>query len=55
MAKKKTKKHIEQYQHEKDERTNVPHVGLATPTTDPDIGEKKPLREAIDFYKHKEG
>ena len=117
MAKKKTKKQIEQYQHDKDERANIPHVGLVTPDSDPDTGEKKkyqydphldpqlqwagkaehtsfevptvslhvheridpktiietvkkekddggqmslfsekkPLREAIDFYKHKEG
>lgn len=117
MAKKKTKKQIEQYEHSKDERANIPHVGLVTPDSDPDTGEKKkyeydphldpqlqwagkaehtsfevptvslhvheridpktiietvkkekdnggqmslfsekkPLREAIDFYKHKEG
>jgi adenine-specific DNA-methyltransferase len=117
MAKKHTKKQIEQYQHDKDERANIPHVGLVTPASDPDTGEKKkyvydphldpqlvwagkaehtsfevptvslhvheridpktiietvkmekddggqmsmfsekkPLREAIDFYKHKEG
>lgn len=117
MAKKQTKKQIEQYEHSKDERANIPHVGLVTPTSDPDTGEKKkyqydphldpqlvwagkaehtsfevptvslhvheridpktiietvkkekddgvqmslfsekkPLREAIDFYKHKEG
>ena len=117
MAKKLTKKQIEQYQHDKDERANIPHVGLVTPDSDPDTGEKKkyqydphldpqlqwagktehtsfevptvslhvheridpktiietvkkekddggqmslfsekkPLREAIDFYKHKEG
>lgn len=117
MAKKTTKKQIEQYEHSKDERANIPHVGLVTPTSDPDTGEKKkyqydphldpqlqwagkaehtsfevptvslhvheridpktiietvkkekddggqislfsekkPLREAIDFYKHKEG
>lgn len=117
MAKKKTKKQIEQYEHSKDERANIPHVGLVTPASDPDTGEKKtyqydphldpqlqwagkaehtsfevptvslhvheridpktiietvkkekedggqmslfsekkPLREAIDFYKHKEG
>ena len=113
MAKKK----IEQYEHSKEERANIPHVGLVTPTSDPETGEKKkyaydphldpqlvwtgkaehtsfevptvslhvheridpktiiesvkkdkddggqmslfdekkPLREAIDFYKHKEG
>jgi len=117
MAKKITKKQIEQYEHSKDERANIPHVGLVTPDSDPDTGEKKtyqydphldpqlqwtgkaehtsfevptvslhvheridpktiietvkkekddggqmslfsekkPLREAIDFYKHKEG
>lgn len=117
MAKRKTKKQIEQYEHGKDERPNIPHVGLVTPASDPDTGEKKtyqydphldpqlqwagkaehtsfevptvslhvheridpktiietvkkekddggqmslfsekkPLREAIDFYKHKEG
>jgi len=117
MAKKITKKQIEQYEHSKDERANIPHVGLVTPASDPDTGEKKtyqydphldpqlqwagkaehtsfevptvslhvheridpktiietvkkekddggqmslfsekkPLREAIDFYKHKEG
>ncbi len=117
MAKKQTKKQIEQYEHSKEERTNIPHVGLVTPASDPDTGEKKryhydphldpqlqwaskaehtsfevptvslhvheridpktiietvkkehddggqmsmfsekkPLREAIDFYKHKEG
>ncbi|MDB4151987.1 site-specific DNA-methyltransferase [Flavobacteriaceae bacterium] len=117
MAKKQTKKQIEQYEHDKAERANIPHVGLVTPASDPDTGakkkyeydphldpqlqwagkaehtsfevptvslhvheridpktiietvkkehddggqmsmfsEKKPLREAIDFYKHKEG
>lgn len=117
MAKKKTKKQIEQYEHSDKERSNNPHVGLVTPESDPDTGEKKtyeydphldpqlqwagkaehtsfevptvslhvheridpntiietvkkehddggqtslfdekkPLREAIDFYKHKEG
>jgi adenine-specific DNA-methyltransferase len=117
MAKKLTKKQIEQYEHSKDKRANIPHVGLVTPDSDPDTGEKKtyeydphldpqlqwagkaehtsfevptvslhvheridpktiietvkkdtdnggqyslfsekkPLREAIDFYKHKEG
>lgn len=117
MAKKQTKKQIEQYEHSKDERANIPHVGLVTSDSDPDTGEKKtyqydphldpqlqwagkaehtsfevptvslhvheridpktiietvkmekddggqmslfsekkPLREAIDFYKHKEG
>lgn len=117
MAKKTNIKQIEQYEHSKDERSNIPHVGLVTPASDPDTGEKKkyqydphldpqlqwagkaehtsfevptvslhvheridpktiietvkkekddggqmslfsekkPLREAIDFYKHKEG
>ena len=117
MAKKQTKKQIEQYEHDKVERANIPHVGLVTPASDPDTGakkkyeydphldpqlqwagkaehtsfeiptvslhvheridpktiietvkkehddggqmsmfsEKKPLRESIDFYKHKEG
>lgn len=116
-AKKSSSKEIEQYEHSKDERANIPHVGLVTPDSDPDTGEKKkyqydphldpqlqwagkaehtsfevptvslhvheridpktiietvkkekdnggqismfsekkPLREAIDFYKHKEG
>ena len=111
------KKNIEQYEHSKEERANIPHVGLVTPASDPETGEKKkyeydphldpqlvwtgkaehmsfevptvslhvheridpktiiesikkdkddggqtslfdekkPLREAIDFYKHKEG
>lgn len=114
---KKTKKQIEQYEHSKEKRSNIPHVGLVTPESDPETGEKKtyeydphldpqlqwsgkkehtsfevptvslhvheridsktiietvkkekddggqmslfsdkkPLREAIDFYKHKEG
>lgn len=117
MAKRNSRKQIEQYEHSKDERPNIPHVGLVTPKSDPDTGEKKtyqydphldpqlvwagkaehtsfkvptvslhvheridpktiiesvkkdkndggqyslfsekkPLREAIDFYKHKEG
>ena len=125
MAKKKvtdqenSKDNIEQYEHSDKERANIPHVGLVTPKTDPDLGLKKkyeydphldpqlqwagktehtsfevptvslhvheridpktiiesvkkqkdeesgyqhsmfeertPLREAIDFYKHKEG
>lgn len=117
MAKKISKKQIKQYEHSDKERANNPHVGLVTPATDPDTGEKKtydydphldpqlqwagkaehtsfevptvslhvheridpntiietvkkehddggqmslfaehkPLREAIDFYKHKEG
>lgn len=113
-----SKKPIEQYQHLDEERSNIPHVGLVTPVTDPDTGlkkgyqydpyldpslqwaskaehmsfevptvslhvheridpktiinstkknsdktiiqeglfdEKKPLREAIEFYKHSEG
>jgi len=116
MRKKSIRK-IEQYEHSKDKRSNIPHVGLVTPDSDPDTGEKKtyeydphldpqlqwtgkkehtsfdvptvslhvheridpktiietvkkekddggqmslfsekkPLREAIDFYKHKEG
>lgn len=37
MAKKK----IEQYEHSKDERANIPHVGLVTPESDPETGEKK--------------
>ncbi|NDV42062.1 site-specific DNA-methyltransferase [Flagellimonas sediminis] len=41
MAKKKTNKQIEQYKHSKDERANIPHVGLVTPASDPDTGEKK--------------
>ncbi|HNU61729.1 MAG TPA: site-specific DNA-methyltransferase [Methanofastidiosum sp.] len=115
--KKSTTKPIEQYEHRDKERANIPPVGLVTPKTDPDKGdkkkyeydphldpqlqwagkaehtsfevptvslhvheridpktiidtvskehddggqlslfaEKKPLREAIDFYKHKEG
>jgi len=119
MAKrKKTEKQIEQYEHLNKKRANNPQVGLVTPKSDPDTGEKKtyeydphldpqlqwagkaehtsfevptvslhvheridpktiidtvtkektglaqmslfkteqkPLREAIDFYKHKEG
>jgi len=119
MAKrKKTEKQIEQYEHSNKKRANNPPVGLVTPKSDPDTGEKKtyeydphldpqlqwagkaehtsfevptvslhvheridpktiidtvtkektgpaqmslfkteqkPLREAIDFYKHKEG
>ena len=119
MAKrKKTEKKIEQYEHSNKKRANNPPVGLVTPKSDPDTGEKKtyeydphldpqlqwagkaehtgfevptvslhvheridpktiidtvtkektgpaqmslfeteqkPLREAIDFYKHKEG
>lgn len=117
MAKKTSIKQIEQYEHSDKKRANNPHVGLVTPASDPDTGEKKkyefdphldpqlqwagkaehtsfevptvslhvheridpntiietvkkehddggqmslfnekkPLREAIDFYKHKEG
>ncbi|MBC8257377.1 MAG: site-specific DNA-methyltransferase, partial [SAR324 cluster bacterium] len=120
MPKKKTDKQkpIEQYEHADKKRSNIPQVGLVTPASDPDTGEKKtyeydphldpqlqwagktehtsfevptvslhvheridpktiietvkkekapeqqmslfetnekPLREAIDFYKHKEG
>jgi adenine-specific DNA-methyltransferase len=35
------KKQIEQYEHTDKERTNNPHVGLVSPTSDPDTGEKK--------------
>ena len=38
---KKTKKQIEQYEHSKEERSNIPHVGLVTPESDPETGEKK--------------
>ena len=118
VKRKKTEKHIEQYEHSDKKRANNPPVGLVTPKSDPDTGEKKiyeydphldpqlqwagkaehtsfevptvslhvheridpktiidtvtkektgpaqmslfkteqkPLREAIDFYKHKEG
>jgi len=41
MAKKISKKKIEQYEHSDKERANNPHVGLVTPATDPDTGEKK--------------
>ena len=44
MAKKKRsvfKKYIEQYEHSDKKRTNNPHVGLVTPSTDPDRGENK--------------
>jgi adenine-specific DNA-methyltransferase len=41
MAKKISKKQIEQYEHSDKERANNPHVGLVTPATDPDTGEKK--------------
>ena len=36
MANKQTKKQIEQYEHDKVERANIPHVGLVTPASDPD-------------------
>jgi len=35
------KKQIKQYEHRKDKRANIPHVGLVTPDSDPDTGEKK--------------
>ncbi len=38
MAKKTSKKHIEQYEHFDKERANNPHVGLVTPSSDPDTG-----------------
>jgi len=41
MAKKISKKQIEQYEHSDKERANNPHVGLVTPESDPDTGEKK--------------
>ena len=41
MAKKQSKKQIEQYEHDKAERANIPHVGLVTPASDPDTGAKK--------------
>ena len=41
MAKKISKKQIEQYEHSDKERANNPHVGLVTPASDPDTGEKK--------------
>jgi len=41
MAKKISKKQIEQYEHSDKERANNPHVGLVTPETDLDTGEKK--------------
>lgn len=42
MAKrKKTEKQIKQYEHSDKERANNPHVGLVTPKSDPDTGEKK--------------
>jgi len=41
MAKKLTKRQIEQYEHSNDIRTNIPHVGLVTTASDPDLGEKR--------------
>ncbi|MEK6767253.1 MAG: hypothetical protein AABY49_13650, partial [Planctomycetota bacterium] len=41
MAKRTSKKKIEQYEHSDKERANNPHVGLVTPDSDPDTGEKK--------------
>ncbi len=41
MAKMTSKKKIEQYEHTDKERTNNPHVGLVTPSSDPDTGAKK--------------
>ncbi len=44
MARKKTsetKKRIESYEHKGKKRVNNPPVGLVTPDTDPDIGQKK--------------
>lgn len=41
MSKKKSKKDIQQYEHKGAERANNPHVGLVTPASDPDTGEKK--------------
>jgi len=38
---KKSKKQVEQYSHSDKERANNPHVGLVTPASDPDTGEKK--------------
>lgn len=35
------KKQIDQYEHSDKERANNPHVGLVTPDSDPDTGEKK--------------
>ncbi len=43
-AKKTSRKQIEQYSHSKAERANNPHVGLVTPDSDPDTGEKKKYR-----------
>jgi len=43
MAQKKTntKRPIESYEHRDKERANNPPVGLVTPETDPDAGQKK--------------
>ncbi len=44
MARKKktqSKRPIESYEHRDKERVNNPHVGLVTPETDPDAGQKK--------------
>ncbi len=41
MAKKISRKKIEQYDHSDKERVNNPPVGLVTPSSDPDRGEKK--------------
>lgn len=41
MAKKKSKKQIEQYDHSDKERINNPPVGLVNTKSDPDTGEKK--------------
>ncbi|MEA3361193.1 MAG: hypothetical protein U9R17_17550 [Thermodesulfobacteriota bacterium] len=41
MAKrKKSEKEIEQYEHKDKERANIPPVGLVTPASDPDTGDK---------------
>ncbi len=36
-----SKKHIEQYDHKDKQRVNNPPVGLVTPDTDKDAGQKK--------------
>jgi adenine-specific DNA-methyltransferase len=44
MARRKTtspKRQIESYEHKKEERVNNPPVGLVTPETDPDAGQKR--------------
>ena len=41
LTKKPPKKPIEQYEHADKQRVNNPQVGLVTPNTDPDKGEKK--------------